>query len=118
MTHSSRDIDQVKLLIRSQQKVVVISSNQILALNAAGPYTNIVLTSGRSLTISKPLKYYERQLQGANFYRCHKSHLVNLKYFTEFNMIKRKAIFSGISIPVSRRNQSEFLKIVYDKFTT
>lgn len=89
MTHSSRDIDQVKLLIRSQQKVVVISSNQILALNAAGPYTNIVLTSGRSLTISKPLKYYERQLQGANFYRCHKSHLVNLKYFTEYNMIKR-----------------------------
>lgn len=118
MTHSFRDIDQVKFLIRSHQRVVIISSNQIVVLTANGPYTNIVLASGKSLTMSKPLKYYERQLQGANFYRCHKSHLVNLNYFTEFNIIKRKAIFSGIEIPISRRNQSEFIKIIYDNFTT
>jgi two-component system LytT family response regulator len=118
MAQSSQDTNQVKLLIRSHQKVVIISSNQIIALSATGTYTNIVLVSGKSLTMSKPLKYYEKQLQGANFYRCHKSHLVNLKYFTEFNIIKRKAIFSGIAIPVSRRNQSEFLHIIYEKFTT
>lgn len=117
MRYSPEDKEQVKLLLKSHQKVVIISSDQILTLTANGTYTNILLTSGKSLIMSKPLKYYENKLHGAGFYRCHKSYLVNLDYCTEFNMIKRTAVFSGFEVPVSRRNQSEFLKIMYDHFT-
>jgi two-component system LytT family response regulator len=110
-------MNQVKIILKSHQNVVIVSSDQIVALTATGTYTNIILVSGKSVIMSKPLKYFEKKLNGAGFFRCHKSHIVNPKFFTEFNMIKGTALFSGIEIPVSRRNKSEFIKKVYEIFT-
>lgn len=101
---------KISLVLKSHQKVIIVHSNQIVILTAIGTYTKIILTSEKSILMSKPLKYYEKYLDGACFFRCHKSHLVNLEFFTEYNVVRATALFSGLEVPVSRRKRHEFIE--------
>ena len=53
----------------------------------------------------------EKELEKFNFYRCHKSYLVNMKYIETID--KNEIIINGNKIPVSKHRISDFKK----KFT-
>jgi two-component system, LytTR family, response regulator len=73
-----------KLAVHTINSVKFIETDQILYLKAEGAYTEIVLEGGKVITASKGLKKYEEILgDNQNFFRCHKSYIVNLKYVTE-----------------------------------
>lgn len=58
----------------------------IMMLEAEGSYCKIHLKNKETLIASKNLKYFEERLIGFNnFFRCHKSHIINLKYVVEYN---------------------------------
>lgn len=57
----------------------------ILYFEADGAYTKVVLKSGQPLVVSRPLKHFENILMGSDdFFRCHKSYMVNVRYVTEY----------------------------------
>jgi two-component system, LytTR family, response regulator len=63
-----------------------IKVKDIVMLEADGSYCNIFLVNNEKVTTSKNLKHYEEALMGfPNFFRCHKSNIVNLKFITEIN---------------------------------
>jgi two-component system LytT family response regulator len=63
-----------------------IKVKDIAMLEAEGSYCKIYLKNEDKITTSKNLKYFEEALSGmSNFFRSHKSNIVNLKYVTEFN---------------------------------
>lgn len=63
-----------------------IKVKDILMLEADGSYCKIHLNNEEKITTSKNLKYFEEALSGMpNFFRSHKSNIVNLKCVTEIN---------------------------------
>lgn len=51
----------------------------IIRLEASGPYTHFFLKEGKKITVSKHLKEYEALLADHQFFRVHNSHIINLK---------------------------------------
>jgi len=51
----------------------------IIRLEASGPYTYFYLKEGKKIMVSKNLKEYETMLGDYNFLRVHNSHIINMK---------------------------------------
>jgi two-component system, LytTR family, response regulator len=63
-----------------------IKVKDIIMISAEGSYCNLHLINKEKILASKNLKHFEDSLAGIpNFFRCHKSNLINLKYVLEFN---------------------------------
>ncbi|HEY8365572.1 MAG TPA: LytTR family DNA-binding domain-containing protein [Bacteroidia bacterium] len=92
--NSSKKYKLLKDNLSNQPKKIVLGTNastlfvpldEILYFKAEGSYTNVFFKDGKNLLTSKNLKYYE-DLVGiySNFYRCHKSYLININFVTEY----------------------------------
>ncbi len=104
-----------KLAVPTSTGLVMVNTEEIVHLEASESYTTLFLSTGKRLVSSKTIKVYEDHLPIADFYRVHKSHIINvthhLKEFsrTEGNM----AIMSdGTHVPVSRRKVTEFVDFI------
>ena len=84
---------------------------EIIRFEAEDNYTHIYLTDGRRITASKTIKMYEDTLAPYNFYRVHKSHVINMNYMKKF--VKGEGGYlimdDGMRIDVSRRRRSAFM---------
>jgi two-component system LytT family response regulator len=74
-----------KIAISTTQSVRFIPITQIIMLKADGAYTDIYLTDDSKLKSSKSLKHFEETLASfKDFYRCHKSYIINMQYLEEY----------------------------------
>ncbi len=75
-------------------------------------YTHIFLKGGERITASKTIKAYEDMLAGANFFRVHKSHVINTNFMKKW--IRGEGGYlvmeDGKQIDVSRRRRPMFLE--------
>ncbi|RDY22945.1 DNA-binding response regulator [Romboutsia maritimum] len=93
--------------IQSNHDTIVLSVDEILYAEVEKKNVTIH-TENRDYIIEISMKKVEEKLLNHNFFRCHKSYLVNLK---KINSIKDKiAVIKGNEIPVSRYKIKE-LKI-------
>lgn len=99
-----------------QNEYHILKEEEIMRLEAARSYTQIVLANKKFIT-SNGLGYYEKRLSADFFYRCHNSHIVNLKSISKLG--KSKGIGKGgylvlsnediIPIGISKREKLEKL---------
>lgn len=61
------------------EKYIILQKDNIVRMQADGSYTNFILEEGANILASRRLGYYEEQLNDHNFFRCHNSHLINIK---------------------------------------
>lgn len=52
---------------------------QIIRLEASGPYTHFFMKGSKKIMVCKNLKEYEMLLSDHNFFRVHNSHIINMK---------------------------------------
>jgi len=82
-----------------------------LYAKADGSYCKIHTIDGKVDLISKSLKEFEQLTEGYNFFRTHKSYVINLDYVSEF--IKKDVchilLKNNTPIPLSVRRKNEFL---------
>lgn len=101
-----------KLTISALDGMYFINLNEILRFEAEDNYTHVYKTNKEKITVCKTLKSYEKMLQGMNFYRVHKSHIVNLNYIDRY--VKGDGGFlvmeDGKKIDVGRRRRASFLE--------
>jgi len=109
-----------KMSIAALDGIYFIKINDIVRCEAEDNYTHIHMRSGEKLTVSKTIKSYEDLLQAVNFYRVHKSHLVNLNFMRKF--VKGDGGYlvmdDGKKIEVSRRRRPAFmerLKVIQER---
>ncbi len=83
----------------------IVSIDEILYLKGSDNLTIVYMTKNRKVMVSKTLKYFEEILQ-QDFFRIHKSFLVNLKFASK--ILSRETLFlelnDGTQLPISRRN--------------
>ncbi len=74
-----------KIVLGTNASTLFVPLDDILFFKAEGSYTNVIFKDGKSLLTSKNLKHYEDVVGNYNnFYRCHKSYLININYVTEY----------------------------------
>lgn len=92
--------------------IIFIKHSDIVRLEASGSYTVFYLDNKVKHVASKSLKEYEAQLNPSIFYRCHNSHLINLKKVVKF--ISSDGFFAqltdGSAAEIARKNKEQFLE--------
>ena len=103
-----------RILLRDAEKVYLIDINDITRCSADDNYTRFFIMDGKELLISNTLKEYETLFDGLDFFRCHQSHLINLKYFSYYEKKEGGIIHmkDGSTVPVSVRKKDQLLKIL------
>lgn len=103
-------------LIEVQVKdgIIYILQKDIIRLEASRSYTEIYLDNKQRHVVSKSLRELEVKLDPALFYRCHKSHIINLQKVQKFvNHNGLFALMGDGSMPdISKNNKEELLELL------
>lgn len=98
-----------KLFIKADSKIISIGFKNIIVINGQGPYVQIITEQGRKIMSLQSMSKLE-ELLPANFYRIHRSHIVNINHIDsiEGNMVKLK----DHTAIISKNKRDEFLKLI------
>lgn len=103
-----------KIAISSADGFVFVKVSNIIYLQSDGAYTSFFLKHDEKLITSKNIKEYEDLLIDHNFFRIHKSYIINMAEMTKYIrgeggyvVMSNKSMFG-----VSRRRKDEFLKLL------
>jgi len=110
--HKTKVVDKIALSLSNGLHFINIS--EIIRVEADGNYSKFHLLDNRKLLLSKTLGDAEEILsEDPNFYRIHKSHLINLKHVTRYIRGEGGEIVmsDGASIAISRSKKEEFLDL-------
>lgn len=90
--------------------LLFVEVSNIAQLEAEGAYTHVYMADGSKLLVSKKLKFFEDLLgKRRNFFRIHRSHLINLNYVKKYNRLESFIeMDNGTSMPVSKERKKEF----------
>ena len=104
--------DKIKFTISNRH--VIVQKDEIVCVNSEGNYSTVFFTNRPELMITKNMKkMIEDYFSDPSFYRCHRSHLINLNHVQEFN--NREVILScGRTVGLARNNLDE-LKVKMGK---
>lgn len=101
-----------KLVLKTADKIYSVSIQDIVHCESDKNYTTFYFINSSPLVVSTTLKEYDMLLSPHNFFRTHKSHLINMAYFDHFIKSEggNKIIMKNkTAIPLSVRKKDEFL---------
>jgi two-component system, LytTR family, response regulator len=105
---------QRKIAVPSGTTIKLLPPDQVLYLKADNTYTEILLLDGTRLVVSRTLKNFEDSLaDDKNFFRCHKSYIVNLQHVTQLNKSDGGSLLiqDKIEVPISQDRVSAFIEM-------
>ncbi len=114
-TNLERPKNLQKLVLKTSDKIYSVNIQDIIHCESDKNYTTFHFINAPKLVVSTGLKEYEALLGPHNFFRTHKSHLINMTYFDHFikseggNTIVMK---NKTAIPLSVRKKDEFLLLL------
>jgi two-component system LytT family response regulator len=101
-----------KIVLKTNDQMHILSSNEIMHIEAEGNYTKFYLVNRKTILVSKTLKEYEDILDKSIFVRIHQSHIVNMSYASRFD--KRNGGFlilkDNTALPVSTRKKDDLIQ--------
>lgn len=102
-----------KIVLSMNEKKVIVKTEDIVFLKADNVYTEFYLKSDEKQVVSKPLKEYELLLSQANFYKPHRSFIINTDcikgYLKASGEIEMQ---NGLRVNLSRDKKKEFEDII------
>jgi len=101
-----------KIVFKTSEQVHVIRVKDIICLESDQNYTTVNIIDDKRIVISKTLKEYETLLVPYNFFRVHRSHLINPSYIEGYERADGGTIImkNGHRIPVSSRKKDLVLE--------
>lgn len=93
--------------------VSFIDIAEMVSLKADNVYTDILMRDSSALTVSKPLKEFDALLPKPQFFRCHRSYLVNLHEVREYITAQGGELLmkNGSMVPLARDRKEEFISL-------
>lgn len=104
-----------KIALPVSDGILFINVVDIIYLQAERAYTQIALQNGQKIIASKNIKEFEEILAGnKNFFRSHRSHIINLSHATRY--LKTDGSFiemsDGNQIPLSKDLKETFIELM------
>ncbi len=109
-----------KIALPVSDGLLFVEVNDIMYLEADGSYTNVHLRTGAPLLVSKKIKFFEDVLAArANFFRSHKSYIVNINFIKKYNRGESSLLLeNGKSVYVARERKADFEQQLKDNKLT
>lgn len=103
-----------KIAVPVSDGLIFVKVNEISHIEADGSYAKLWLTNGSTMLVSKKLKYFDDLLQNQNnFYRLHRSHLVNMQNIQKYNRHDSLVVLeNGTKLKIARDNKTEFENVL------
>jgi two-component system LytT family response regulator len=103
-----------KLAVSTQNGIFYIRISNIIRIEADANYSKIFTKDRKPVLVSKTLLEFENRLSNHGFYRCHKSHLINLKQVTGYSKKTggRIIMSDNEKINISHKLKDEFIDIM------
>lgn len=100
-----------KIVLPTFEGFDVVTIKEIIRCEANDNLTDVHLSNGKKKTVCKTLKYFEDLLTEFDFYRTHKSHLINLNFVSSYHKGKGGEIIlsNGITVPLSIAKKEGFV---------
>lgn len=91
----------------------VVNLDDVLYLEASKSYTILHLADQREIVASRNIAYFEPQFEEPQFFRIHKSYIINWNRLTGYSAVDghHAVIEGGKQLPVSKRKLNDFLKL-------
>jgi len=101
-----------KIALPTMEGYKMVKANDIIYCEADENYSKIHMNSGEVVFVPKTLKSVEDTLTQENFFRIHKSFIVNMNYIESYTRTEgyRVKLENGIELDVASRRNEEFLK--------
>ncbi|HBX52464.1 MAG: hypothetical protein A2275_10690 [Bacteroidetes bacterium RIFOXYA12_FULL_35_11] len=107
-----------KIALPTQTGFQLEKISNIVYCEAKENYTKLFLFRGNPILISKTLKWVEEILPQENFFRLHKSYLVNLNYVKSFNRQELLVYLeNGTTLELAVRRTDDFATAVTKKYS-
>ena len=108
-----------KLALRTGSGIRFICYDDIIYCKADGRYTQVFLRNGKSVITARLLKSFEHKLPDDMFLRIHKSHIINLRYITNYSSSNNGYLVLGTNtrLDVSKRKRKSLLEKLDSIFT-
>ena len=112
----SKKNDFTKVGLPTSSGIQFVKVDDIVRCEADGSYTQVFMSTGERIMVSKNLKIYEDLFSGNSFLRVHKSHLINISYIDKYMNTGGDggsiAMADGSVVEVSRRKKDELLSML------
>lgn len=107
-----------RLVLKSSDQVHLVSSSDIIHIEADGNYSTFYLMDGKKIVISKSTKEFEEPLFDQGFHRIHKSHIVNINRMSYFDKADGGTLVmcNGDHVPVASRKRDMLMEL-FDSLT-
>lgn len=99
-----------KLIIPTNKGLLFVPYNEILHIEGYEGYTKIHTTNTSEIISSYNIGKYEKLLND-NFYKCHKSHIINLQKIRAFENEGYILLDDKKRVPVSKTKRKEFIDL-------
>ncbi|MEO0900041.1 MAG: LytTR family DNA-binding domain-containing protein [Bacteroidota bacterium] len=101
-----------RVALPTQEGYLFVSLHDIVRMEADGNYTKFHLGNEKQILVSKTMKEFEKLFQGNNFFRAHRSHLVNLEWVSKYTRAKAPTLTmkDGTEITLSPSKREAFLQ--------
>jgi len=102
-----------RIALPTLEGLLFVNVSDIIYCESSGPYTKFILKQSEKIMTSRHLKEYEDLLNGYNFFRIHKSYLVNLHEIQKYVRGDGGHLImsNGAALSVSRQRKEEFMNI-------
>lgn len=103
-----------KIPVPDADGVELVPYDEIIYCKSDSNYCELNLIGNRRIVVSRTLKYFEANLPSSQFFRIHKSYLVNLHHVKKY--LKRDGgellMSDNKLLPISRSHREEILKLI------
>lgn len=100
-------LNREQVFFQTKSRSFTVQKTEILYVESRGRKVDIH-TTGECFSVYATMKHMEEQL-GEEFYRCHRSYLVNMAYVSEYET-EAVCLKSGEKVFMAREKYSEFVK--------
>jgi two-component system LytT family response regulator len=103
-----------KLAVSTQNGIFYLKISDIIRIEADINYSRIIINNEKPVLVSKTLLDFENRLSNHGFFRCHRSHLINLKHVTGYSKKEEGLITMSNTekIRISYKLKDEFIEIM------
>jgi two-component system LytT family response regulator len=112
---SSSPSQRHRIVVRNGSKIKIISTADVLYLEAADDYVKIHTQEGYFLK-NKTMANFEQSLDGDQFVRSHRSYIVNVQQITRIDPYEKDnhvaILRSGAKVPVSRSGYGKLKEVL------
>ncbi|MHB8906865.1 MAG: LytR/AlgR family response regulator transcription factor [Melioribacteraceae bacterium] len=104
-----------RVVIKHGQKIIIIPTEEIRYIEAQDDYTMLYTEKGNFLK-QKTMKYFEENLNSAEFIRIHRSYFVKLSAIKQIELFEKESyrvlLQDGVKLPVSKSGYQNLKEII------